>query len=95
MDMKNIKIKKVTPQSNLGLIVEFNNGVSKAFDVTTLFDQFPEYKVLEHKPLFDTVHVDCGGCSVAWTPDIDISEWELWDNGKELYTTPTLLGEMN
>ena len=26
-------------------------------------------------------YVDCGGCSVAWTPDIDISEWELWDNG--------------
>jgi len=35
----------------------------------------------EHNPLFDTVYVDCGGYSVAWTPDIDISEWELWDNG--------------
>ena len=37
--------------------------------------------ILEHKPLFDSVYVDCGGYSVAWTPDIDISEWELWDNG--------------
>ena len=79
--MEKIKVKNVTPQLNLGLVVEFDNGVNKAYDVSTLFDQFPEYRVLEHKPLFDTVHVDCGGCAVAWTPDIDISEWELWDNG--------------
>ena len=75
--MERIKIKKVTPQSNLVLLIEFNNGVNKAFNVSTLFNRFPTYKILEHKPLFDTVYVDCGGCSVAWTPDIDISEWEL------------------
>jgi hypothetical protein len=79
--MERIKIKKVTPQSNLVLLIEFANGINKEFNVSTLFPQFPEYEILEHKPLFDTVYVDCGGCSVAWTPDIDISEWELWDNG--------------
>jgi len=76
-----IIINKVIPQQNLVLLIEFNNGVSKKYSVDLLFKQFPEYRILEHKPLFDTVYVDCGGCSVAWTPDIDISEWELWDNG--------------
>jgi len=80
--MERIKIKKAIPQSNLILHIEFTNGVQKEYDVRTLFSQFPEYKILEHKPLFDAVYVDCGGCSVAWTPDIDISEWELWENGK-------------
>jgi len=82
--MENIKIKNVIPQQNLMLHVEFNNDIHKKYDVSMLFNQFPEYKILEHKPLFDTVYVDCGGCSVAWTPDIDISEWELWDNGTNI-----------
>ena len=80
--MENIKIKKVIPQKNLQLTVEFSNGAKKVYSVNQLFDQFPEYRALEHKPLFDQAYIDCGGCSVAWTPDIDISEWELWDNGK-------------
>jgi len=79
--MESIKIKKVTPQQNLVLLVEFTNGVLKEYNVDLLFNQFPEYRILKHKPLFDNVYVDCGGYSVAWTPDIDISEWELWDNG--------------
>ena len=82
--METIKIKKVIPQQDLVLHIEFDNGTRKAYDVGMLFKQFPEYKVLEHKPLFDTVYVDCGGYSVAWTPDIDISEWELWDNGTNI-----------
>ena len=82
--MESIKIKKVIPQQNLVLHVEFNNGARKAYDVGMLFKQFPQYKVLEDKPFFDTAYVDCGGYSVAWTPDIDISEWELWDNGTNI-----------
>jgi hypothetical protein len=82
--MESIKINRVTPQQDLDLLVEFNNGVQKKYNVGLLFYHFPEYKILEHKPLFDTVYVDCGGCSVAWTPDIDISEWELWDNGSKI-----------
>jgi len=77
----NVKIKKVIPQDNLLLLVEFTNGIKKQYDVSQLFNQFPEYRVLEHKPLFNTVHIDCGGCAIAWTSEIDISEWELWDNG--------------
>jgi len=79
--MESIKIKKVTTKQNLVLLVEFTNGVLKEYNVDLLFNKFPEYRILEYKTLFDNVYVDCGGYSVAWTPDIDISEWELWDNG--------------
>ena len=84
--MESIKINKVTPLQDLDLLIEFNNGIHKKYSVDLLFKQFPEYRVLEHKPLFDSVYVDCGGYSVAWTPDIDISEWELWDNGVSVQT---------
>ena len=79
--MESVKIKNVTPQQNLILLVEFENGVKKKYDVNSLFEQFPEYEILKNKSIFDTVSVDCGGYAVAWMPDIDISEWELWDNG--------------
>jgi hypothetical protein len=82
--MESIRVKNVIPQQNLVLLVEFNNGVKKTYDVSSLFGQFPEYVILKNKPMFDTVHVDCGGCAVAWTPEIDISEWELWDNGTNI-----------
>jgi len=79
--MENVKIQKVVPKDSLQLLVEFTNGIKKRYDVSKLFGQFPDYKILEHRPLFETVRVDCGGCGVAWTPEIDISEWEIWDNG--------------
>ena len=79
--MKNIKVKAVVPQDDLKLLVEFTNGIKKQYDVSRLFGQFPDYRALESRPLFDTVQVDCGGCAVAWNSDIDISEWELWYNG--------------
>jgi len=79
--METIKINRVIPQSNLILHVEFTNGKKKEYNVSTLFTQFPAYKLLEYKPFFDSVSVDCGGYSISWTPEIDISEWELWDNG--------------
>ena len=82
--MKSVKVKKAIPKNDLILEVEFDNGIKKKYDVKQLFNQFPEYKALEHRPLFNGVYVDCGGCSVAWTPDIDVSEWELWDNGVSL-----------
>lgn len=79
--MESVKVKSVIPQQNLILLVEFENGVQKKYDVNSLFEQLPEYEILRSKSMFDSVFVDCGGYSVAWTPDIDISEWELWDNG--------------
>jgi hypothetical protein len=31
---------------------------------------------------FNAVRVDPGGYGVSWSDDIDLSEYELWTNGK-------------
>ena len=80
--MEHIKVKEVIPEKDLSLLVKFNNGIIKRYDVRKLFDEYPDFRLLENRPLFDTVTVDCGGCAVAWTPELDICEWELWDNGE-------------
>ncbi|MBF0204439.1 MAG: DUF2442 domain-containing protein [Desulfamplus sp.] len=76
-----IKVKKVEPLDNMILLIEFENRVIKKYDVKTLIPQFPIFKRLEDKSLFNLVHVDCCGYSVAWNDEIDISEYELWEGG--------------
>lgn len=83
----NYKIKSVYPSNNLNVIVFFQNGIVKRYDVKQLFEKFDWYRDLENPELFSNVYVDCGGCGIAWNEDIDISECELWECG-ELYTTP-------
>ncbi len=79
-----IKVKEVYPAEDLHLIVIFENGKVKSYDVTQLFEQFPDYKALRNPDVFNLVHVDCGGCAVAWNGELDISECELWENGVTL-----------
>ncbi|MBF0469112.1 MAG: DUF2442 domain-containing protein [Desulfamplus sp.] len=76
-----IRIKKVLPLDDMVLSVEFENGISKLYDVKQLIPGFPIYERLRNRALFNLVHVDCSGCAVAWNEDIDISELELWEGG--------------
>ena len=68
-----IKIKSVYPAEDLNVIVFFENGVAKKYDVKQLFEKFDWFRDLENPDLFRQVHVDCGGCGIAWNEDIDIS----------------------
>lgn len=76
-----MKIKAVYPTDNLNVITIFENGAVKKYDVKQLFDKFEWYRELENPDIFALVHVDCGGCGIAWNEDIDISECELWECG--------------
>ena len=73
------KVKEVYPAEDLHLIVIFENGKVKKYDVKQLFEQFPDYKALRNPDIFNLVHVDCGGYAVAWNGELDISECELWE----------------
>lgn len=85
--MNSIKVTNVYPAKDLHLIVFFENGSVKDYDVKQLFEQFPDYKMLENPDIFNLVHVDCGGYGVAWNEDIDISECELWEGSVD-YVSP-------
>ena len=79
-----IKVVDIMPLDNLILLVTFENGVKKKYDVKQLFDQFENYRRLEDVNFFNSVKVDCGGYAICWDDEIDISEVELWDNGIEI-----------
>jgi len=77
------KIKDVKALDDMMLIVTFENNVIKKYDVKILIDKYPVFELLKDRALFNLVHVECGGFGIAWTDDIDLSEYEIWDKGMQ------------
>jgi hypothetical protein len=82
-EMKRPKIKSAHAIDNNTLLVEFDNYRKKKYDVTPLLDK-DMFSALKNPALFKAVKVEQGGYAVVWNSEIDISEYELWRNGKEL-----------
>ena len=75
------RIESVTPAGASELLVRFQNGVTKKYDCTPLLAR-PEFHLLKTPALFRAVRVDAGGYGVSWNDDLDLSEYELWTNGR-------------
>lgn len=75
------------PMDNTILLVGFQNGIEKTYDVKNMFAMFPQMQILEKdKALFNTVVVDTGGYGISWNDDLDIEAEEIWENGTEIGT---------
>ena len=75
------KIKAVRPIGEARLLVTFERGIKKIYDCSSLLFR-PQFHLLESPAFFNAVHVDPGGYGISWSDDIDLSEYELWTNGK-------------
>lgn len=78
------KIPKITKVQIIGqtnLLIYFDNGVEKKYDCKPLLER-PEFQLLKSFALFKAVNVDPGGYGISWNDEIDISEYELWENGE-------------
>ncbi len=76
------RIKSVIPKDNYILYVVFQNGVEKEYDMHSLYQVFPQFKVFEKKDgLFEEVRVDVGGYGISWNDELDLDAEEIWENG--------------
>ncbi|MEI6055274.1 MAG: DUF2442 domain-containing protein [Lentisphaerota bacterium] len=83
--MKGIpRIKSVQPLNDMIVVATFANGIKKQYDIKQLTNRFPVFNELKDKHLFNLAHVDCGGYGISWNDYIDLSEYEIWENGKLL-----------
>ena len=81
------KIKAVHALPDYRLSVQFAEGITKIFDVKSLFSKWEAFKVLINDPaLFSGVEVDTGGYGIIWNDDLDLSCDELFENGKTVKT---------
>lgn len=78
------KVKSVSPQEDLNLLVVFVDGATRLYDVKQMFDKHPVFEKLKDEKLFSEVKIDLGGCGISWNDDIDIACDELFYNSKSL-----------
>jgi hypothetical protein len=80
--MKTPKIISVNPMKNKQLLVTFENRETRIYDCKPLLGK-EMFRLLENEVFFKSVKVDSGGYGISWNDDIDLSEYEIWANGKE------------
>ena len=74
------KIQNVITSGNRTLIVAFDNGETKKYDISRLLNN-DMFSPLKEQAFFKNVQIEPGGYAVYWNDVIDISEYELWKNG--------------
>ncbi len=78
------RIISVKPIDNMMLSVVFQNGIEKTYDISSLYDMFPQFRILEkEKYLFEEVQVDVGGYGISWNDELDIDANSIWEEGTE------------
>ncbi len=79
------KIVSVKPMENFVLLVGFQNGIEKTYDMRTLYPVFPQFEVFENDvDLFNRVQVDMGGYGISWNDDLDLDANDIWEDGVEV-----------
>lgn len=77
------RICSAIPISDTELLVQFDNSVEKVYDCGPLLVR-PTFALLNNPVFFRAVKVDSGGYGVSWNDNIDLSEYELWSNGRQV-----------
>jgi hypothetical protein len=78
------RIKEVIPADDLNIVATFDNGIKKKYDVMRMVNKYSVFGQLRNKALFNMVKVDCGGFGIIWNDEIDLSEYEIWQNGVQV-----------
>ena len=78
--MPSIRVVSAKPLPDACLLITFNNGITKTYDTKNLFKEYQDFEVLKNPDIFNLVQVEPGGYGIYWSPELDCSEGELWEN---------------
>jgi hypothetical protein len=78
--MKPARIVSAQAIDDLTLIVKFTNNELRKYDISKLLDN-PMFYPLKNPAFFRNFIIEPGGYGLVWNEEIDISEYELWQNG--------------
>ncbi len=79
-----MKIDKVIPLDDFLVSVNFDNGDIMLYDLNPLFDKWQVFNDLTKNKLFELVQVDAGGQGIVWNDEIDLSKYEIRENGSAI-----------
>jgi hypothetical protein len=78
--MKSPSIVSAQAIDDLTLIVKFTNNELREYNISKLLDK-PMFSLLKNPAFFRNFIIESGGYGLVWNDEIDISEYELWQNG--------------
>ncbi len=78
------KVAAVQPLDDKRLLVTFMTGDRKIYDCKRIVELEP-FHLLRTEAFFRAVRVDEGGYGISWNDEMDLSEYELWQNGTGLH----------
>lgn len=67
------------------LEITFQNGEVKSYDVSMLFDRYPQMKSLKNRRLFCSGRLS-GSYGIIWNEDLDLEVEVIYEDGKLLRT---------
>ena len=77
------RIVEVKALENFVVLVTFQDGTEKIYNVEKLILDYRQFEKLKAQPeLFGQVKVDVGGYGIYWNDELDLSAEEIWDNGQ-------------
>lgn len=62
------------------LVIKFNNNEFRKYDISKLLEN-PMFAKFHNPAFFKNFKIEEGGHGLVWDEDVDISEYELWQNG--------------
>jgi hypothetical protein len=77
------RILSARPLDGLQILVHFVDGTDKIYDCRPLLER-AVFQPLATEAFFRQIKVDSGGYGVSWSDEVDLSEYELWTNGRVL-----------
>ena len=75
-------IKEVSTLSDYVLLVGFEDGAYRKFDLKKLMNENSNFEILKQtKGLYESAKVDKGGYGIIWNDELDISGEGIYEKG--------------
>lgn len=87
--MKPNRIMAAQAMDERTLIIKFTNNELRKYDISKLWEK-PMFSLLKNPVFFRNFTIDPHGYGLIWNEDIDLSEYELWQNSISLTDGETI-----
>ena len=77
------KAKKLEFGENTILIVTFEDGVVKQYDISALFEKYQQLIALKNRNLFTSGKLN-GPYGIVWNEDLDIEIETIYEDGRNI-----------
>ena len=67
---------------NVTVELTYIDGSVIRYDMSKMFDKYPQLKGLEDRKLFESGHLDPGGYGIIWNDELDFDAMSIYEDGE-------------